>query len=63
MQFANAVTSCYACYQRCHAALCIESQSRLCYRAKCNERQAHKACQFGSDTIAPKDTIFGLETE
>ncbi len=27
------------------------------------KRQAHKACQFDSETVAPKDTIFGLETE
>jgi hypothetical protein len=27
------------------------------------ERQVHKTCQFDSETIAPKNTIFGLETQ
>jgi hypothetical protein len=32
-------------------------------RVKTKKRQAQKAGLFDSETIAPKDTIFGLETE
>ena len=47
-----------------HAALHREQNAGLCYSAPCQniKRFAHKAAQFDSETIAPKDTIFGTET-
>lgn len=47
-----------------HAALHREQNAGLCYSAACQniKRFAHKAAQFDSETIAPKDTIFGTET-